>query len=223
MAIPRRRNEPKPDTHQGRNPIELRLRVVEWTKMAAGELRPHPDNWRVHNDKQKRAFRAVCESQGFVGGVLAFRDDTVEGAPLTLLDGHLRQEQLDPQAIIWVGITDLSRAEADFVLTTFDSITGMAETDRDALGRLMQGIQSADAEAARLLSTIAREERVIFPEESPPDWFVNKAPKNAQTPGPQLSPDLEYRILIVCRDEEHQIEMMNELAERNIQCQPLIS
>ena len=138
---------------------DLNLRVRQWRKVPAGKLKQHPGNWRQHPDRQREAFRAVMERAGFVGGLLAFQDTDGQW---TLLDGHLRQEELDPNQPVWVGFTDLSRAEADFVLTTFDSLTGMAEVDPEALEPLIQNIAGEDAAIDSLLSELANEANIDF-------------------------------------------------------------
>ena len=80
-------------------------------------------------------MRALLAEIGFAGAALA--RETPDG--LQLIDGHLRAE-LSPDAKIPVLILDVTEKEAAKLLATFDPIGTMAETDNDALSKLLAEI-----------------------------------------------------------------------------------
>ena len=112
---------------------KIQDRIVELRRVRAGDLIPHPGNHRRHPEAQRRALRAALEQVGMASAVLAREDD--EGR-LHIVDGHLRQEEVDPDEILPVLVLDVTAEEADILLVTVDAITGLAELDLDALGEL---------------------------------------------------------------------------------------
>src|SRR6266550_3707233 len=65
----------------------VRDRIVELTRIRAGELEPNPANWRRHPERQRAALRGLLRQIGYADALLARRD----GQSLVLVDGHLRQ------------------------------------------------------------------------------------------------------------------------------------
>lgn len=123
----------------------MRDRNREFRRVPLAELMANPANWRQHPSDQRRALRAVLEEIGFVGSLLAF-----EGPQgLTLIDGHLRQEEiqgLDADFLVPVAVTDLTQEEADKVLVTYDPLSALATTDGERLATLLDELSpSTDA------------------------------------------------------------------------------
>lgn len=78
----------------------------------------------------------MLERIGYADAVIARETD--DG--LVLIDGHLRAG-LDAEQDVPALIVDLNDAEAGEVLATLDPIAAMAETDKDALNALLDGIR----------------------------------------------------------------------------------
>lgn len=62
--------------------MPYRDRIAELRRVRAGDLRPHPKNWRRHPDTQKRALTSILEQVGVADACIARRTD--EG--LVLID-----------------------------------------------------------------------------------------------------------------------------------------
>ena len=84
----------------------------------------------------------MLERIGYVDAVIA--RETPDG--LMLIDGHLRAD-LVPDAEIPVLVVDLDEAEAGEVLATLDPLVAMAETDTEALHKLVEELGKQTGEA----------------------------------------------------------------------------
>lgn len=118
----------------------MRNRVIELIHVRAGDVLDNPNNWRRHDAAQFAAIRAVLEEVGIAGVLLAYKSERANGA-LVLVDGHGRKAD-SPDEMWPTVVLDLSDEEADKILATFDPISGMAETDTDALRLLVESIQT---------------------------------------------------------------------------------
>jgi hypothetical protein len=49
--------------------MRVRDRIVELRRVRAGDLRPHPKNWRTHPKHQQEALRGILASCGELGYV----------------------------------------------------------------------------------------------------------------------------------------------------------
>ncbi len=112
--------------------IAIRDRVVELRRVRAGDIRPHPKNWRGHPKAQQAALDEALASLGMADVLLAY---VAGDGVLTLVDGHARRER-DLDAVWPVVILDLSDAEAEELLATLDPLAALAETNRGALDEL---------------------------------------------------------------------------------------
>tara|TARA_R110002020_G_scaffold158182_1_gene341246 strand:- start:614 stop:1177 length:564 start_codon:yes stop_codon:yes gene_type:complete len=93
----------------------------------------------------------MLERVGYADAVIARETD--QG--LMLVDGHLRTEESDPDAMIPTLIVDLTEAEADMVLTTLDPLAAMAGTDVDAFASLLRNVGEDDDAISVLFEDIA--------------------------------------------------------------------
>lgn len=100
---------------------------------APEQLLGNPRNWRVHPVEQQKALSGVLNSVGIVDQVI------VNQRTGFVLDGHLRVSLAISEGVPEIPVTyvDLSDEEEAVVLSTFDSIAGMAGTDSEKLGELI--------------------------------------------------------------------------------------
>ena len=110
-------------------------RIKSLRRVRAGDLLPHPKNWRRHPEGQRKAMQAALAEIGYADALLA--RETPEG--LMLVDGHLRAE-LDPDQKVPVLILDVTEAEADKLLATLDPLAGLAEADLEQIRELAGSI-----------------------------------------------------------------------------------
>lgn len=114
--------------------MNIRDRIKEFIRIPAKDLAHNPRNWRRHPKDQRKALRIVLGEIGFAGATLV--RETEDG--YMLIDGHLRQEEVDPDMMVPVLVTDLTEEEADTVLWTFDPLGALADTDKDFLRDLLR-------------------------------------------------------------------------------------
>lgn len=132
----------------------IRDRVIELRKVPAAELAANPANWRTHDERQRTVFRAILDEIGFAGSSLAYYSERAGGL-LTLIDGHLRQEEVGPDFAMACAITDLTDAEADKLIAAFDPVSGMAGADPAKLDELLARVQTESEALHGLLKSLA--------------------------------------------------------------------
>lgn len=129
------RRKPAPTVEK----ISWRNRIKEIKLLPASAVDANPRNWRTHSDDQRAAFRAIMDQVGFAGVELAYHSKR-NGGRLTLIDGHMRKEEVPADFQMHVAITDLNDEEADALLATFDPLGNMAGIDDDKLAALLKDI-----------------------------------------------------------------------------------
>jgi hypothetical protein len=181
---------------KGGGMADLRDRIKEFRRVPAGELHPNPKNWRLHPEGQRSAMSAMLSSIGFVGALVA--RETPAG--LELLDGHLRAD-IAAESKVPVLIVDLSDAEADAMLATYDPLSNLALVDHDKFTDLMKGVTlDENAELRRMVTDLM--EKL---EKEPPD------DDRIEVPGMALQPHEHYDYLVVLASTTHE---WNTLCDR---------
>jgi hypothetical protein len=136
--------------------MQIRNRIKKQTKAKASELQPHPLNWRTHGDEQRKALRAIFGEIGFAGVTLVYKSERNGGA-LTIIDGHLRQDEVGPDFELPIAITDLNDAEADKLLALLHHVGDMAEADPAKLAELVAVLETDSDEVDALLASLTEE------------------------------------------------------------------
>lgn len=140
--------------------MKWRDRKVETVRMRVGDIQPHPMNPKIHPAGQLAPLRGLLETVGKLDDLKAYRSERAGGA-LVFFDGHGRQS-LDPEAEWDVDIYDLTDAEADLAVATFDPIGWQAEQSRAQLDALLREVSTGDAALQKLLSDVAEESGLYF-------------------------------------------------------------
>lgn len=136
---------------QPQPPSLIRDRVRELRRVKASDLMQNQQNWRTHPAEQRSAMSSMLGKIGFAGGVIA--REMPDGS-LLLLDGHMRAEEAG-DSIIPVQILDVTDAEADEILATYNAVGLMGDTDAEKLGALLASVDIQDAGLAALLGDMA--------------------------------------------------------------------
>ena len=104
-------------------------------------------------------------------------------------------------------VTDLSRAEAAKALATFDPIGALAGRDAETRGA-PRGRRRGRGRTEELLALLraARKRGTMT---------TRTAARQTRRVG--------YRVVVVCRDEEHQAELLERLETEGLKCKPLMS
>ena len=116
----------------------IRNRIVAHVTARAGDLLPHPNNWRRHPPDQRRALEDSLGELGDIRSLLGYR---LPDGRIQLIDGHLRRD-LDPERTVTVEVVDLSEEEAAKALLTLDPLAALANTDAKAAQTLFAGLQT---------------------------------------------------------------------------------
>src|SRR5712692_5599178 len=132
----------------------IRNRIVAHVTVRAGDLVPHPNNWRRHPPDQRRAMEDSLAELGDIRSLLGYR---LPDGRIQLIDGHLRRD-LDPERIVTVELVDLTQAEAAKALLTLDPLAMLAETDAQAVQVLAAGLQTESASLRGLWQRLAEDD-----------------------------------------------------------------
>lgn len=172
--------------------------------MKANELRPHPDNWRLHNDAQRTALAAMLDDVGFATAAVAFEN---AAGVLQLIDGHLRTD-LAEDAEIPVLILDVDENEARALLVSLDPLAAMADANAEKLAELLAAqplpigaedllaeLQGITQQVADTLDEAAEENEVAIPE--------------------------TFQVVAACDDEAAQQELYEKLTAAGYVCKLL--
>jgi len=136
--------------------MQIRDRIKELRRVRAGDLKPHPKNWRVHPESQKNALRGLLAEIGYAD-VLLTRE--LPDGSLQIIDGHLRAETT-PDSIVPVLVTDLTEEEAEKVLLTLDPLASMATADKENLESLLASLKFESPDVRAMLEAMATDFKV---------------------------------------------------------------
>ncbi len=181
----------------------IRNRIRGHRRVRAGDLVPHEFNFRKHPARQKAALAALYEEVGFARSLLAYE---LPDGRLKLIDGHLRRD-LDPDMEVDVEILDVTEAEARTLLLSMDPLAALAETDGETHAKLRELTPSRSEALRALWQATARSQAA-----------AQAALEKAAKPIPQ-----QYLILIECKDEEEQVELLERFQSKGLKCKALLS
>lgn len=152
--------------------MQIRDRIKEFKRVPAKDLIPNPKNWRVHSEGQANALRGILSAVGYVDALLA--RETPAG--LQIIDGHLRAETT-PDMEVPVLVLDVTEAEADLILATFDPLGAMADADSEKLESLLAEIETDSEALQTMLDELAEESgiEVEEPEIVDPEPQIDRA------------------------------------------------
>jgi hypothetical protein len=183
--------------------MTIRNRIKEHRRVRAGDLVPHEQNWRNHPDSQKEALKALYDEVGFARSLLAYE---LPDGRLKLIDGHLRRD-LDPDMMVDVEVLNVDDEEARKLLLSMDSVAGLAEADKEVVAQLREITQADSPVLADLWRTLAESEAA-----------TRAVLEDAVKPPPE-----QFFIVVECRDEKDQVELLQKLEAQGITCRALVS
>ena len=141
-------------------PVAWQNRIVGHAVVPAKDLLANPGNWRIHPTEQQQALAKVLDKVGWVQDVVVNRTSGF------IVDGHLRTVlAAEENQQVPVAYVELSEAEENLILATFDQITGMAVPDAEKLAALMSDVQTDFPDLSDMLDRIGRSSE---DEEPPP-------------------------------------------------------
>jgi hypothetical protein len=182
----------------------VRNRIKGHRRVRAGDLVPHELNFRLHPEQQRAALQALYAEVGFARSLLAYE---LPDGRLKLLDGHLRRD-LDPDMEVDVEILDVNDDEARALLLSIDPLAALAQTQEQVHQRLLE-LTPTDSEALAAVWQATANAHLAA---------LSSPPPRAPVPGPA-----QYLILITCRDEPHQVELLGRFTGEGLECRALVA
>jgi hypothetical protein len=176
-------------------------RIKSHRRIRAGDLVPHEWNYRTHPDTQRAALLALYQEVGFARSLLAYE---MPDGRLKLLDGHLRRD-IDPNMEVDVEILDVTDEEARALLLSLDPLAALAETQTQLYQRLLE------------LTPVQSPELMDFWQAAADAAAEEKPTRSFDTVREQ------YLVLVTCRDEEHQVALLQRFQGEGLPCKALLS
>jgi hypothetical protein len=176
----------------------IRNRIKGHRRVRAGDLVPHEWNFRMHPAGQRAALNALYQEIGFARSLLAYE---LPDGRLKLIDGHLRRD-LDPDLEVEVEILDVNDEEARALLLSIDPLAALAQTQEQLHQRLLEMTPAISPDLTAAWQAAAQAAFDLKPE---PLKF-----------GPQTI-EAQFLVLITCRDEGHQVELLKRFAKEGLE------
>ena len=189
----------------------IRNRIKGHRRMRAGELVPHEWNFRLHPEGQTSALEAVYREVGFARSLLAYE---LPDGRLKLIDGHLRRD-IDPDMEVDVEILDVNEEEARTLLLSIDPLASLAETQRQLHDRLME-VTPTPSEELKAAWQAAVETKMR-------EWGSNTPDRPDKSVWPTDVGPEQWLVLVTCRDEQHQIEVLERCQEEGLEARALMA
>jgi hypothetical protein len=182
----------------------IRNRIKEHRKVRAGDLVPYEWNYRVHPELQRAALAGIYQEVGFARSLLAYE---LPDGRLKLIDGHLRRD-IDPDMEVDLEVLDVNEEEARQLLLTIDPLASLAQQQEQLRERLLEisPTNSADLQSAW---RAAADGLLETPHWEPPA-------------GVQDVPE-QFLILVTCRDEKQQVELLGRFQKEGLPCKALLA
>jgi hypothetical protein len=201
-------DSPQPTAHHSplatRHSPPVRNRIKCHRKVRAGDLLAHEWNFRVHPAGQNAALAGIYQEVGFARSLLAY--ELADGR-LKLIDGHLRRD-IDPDMEVDVEVLDVTEEEARKLLLSIDPLASLAEQQEQFRQRLLEitPIRSTELQAALQASV----DDLLKTRHTPP-------------PGGFQTIKEQFLILVTCRDEKEQVELLRRFTEEGYTCKALVA
>jgi hypothetical protein len=184
--------------------MSIRNRIKAHRRVRAGDLVPHEFNFRSHGDDQRAALQALYQEVGFARSLLVYE---LPDGRLKLIDGHLRRD-IDANMEVEVEVLDVTEEEARTLLLSIDPLAALAETQQQLRQRLQELVPEVPEELRLAWEATARAALDGPPAES--RW-------ERQTVREQ------FAVIVTCRDEGHQIELLRRCRDERLECKALVT
>jgi hypothetical protein len=180
----------------------IRNRIKAHRKVRAGDLVPNEWNFRTHPAAQRAALAGIYEEVGFARSLLAYE---LPDGRLKLIDGHLRRD-LDPDMEVDVEILDVTDDEACQLLLTIDPLASLA-TQQDQLHERLLAFTPTNSDALRAAWQTTADALLEIPHTDPP--------------GCTSLPE-QFYIIVTCRDETRQLELLARFQKEGWPCRAVV-
>lgn len=189
--------------------MQIRDRIIDFRRVKAGLLRPHPKNWRTHPPAQQDALRGVLAEIGYAGALLARQ---LPDGSLELIDGHLRAETT-PDMEVPVLVVDLDEVEAAKLLALHDPLAGLAEANQEVLGELLANVETENDAVRAMLDKML--------DGADEECEAENDGQDAETEETLTVPEA-FQVVVECRDEPQQQAVYERLTDEGYACRLLM-
>jgi hypothetical protein len=141
---------------------------------------------------------------GFARSLLAYE---LPDGRLKLIDGHLRRE-IDPDMEVEVEVLDVTEAEARELLLSIDPLVGLGQMQEQLYARLRQTTPARQPELEALWAEAARRSVEA----------LERGSRRVERAIPE-----QYLVLVTCRDEKQQVELLERFQGEGLECKALLS
>lgn len=133
--------------------MEWKNRIIGHGSKPASQFQAHPNNWRKHPARQRKAVKGSLDDLGWIDTVI---ENVRTGH---LIDGHERvwQAMDNGDAEVPYIQVDLSEAEEAQALLSLDAIAALAESDAEKIDALLQEVKTDNADVMEFLADMAKD------------------------------------------------------------------
>jgi hypothetical protein len=181
---------------------DIRNRIKGHRRVRAGDLVEHEWNYRYHPPGQRAAVEALYRDVGFARSLLAFE---LPDGRLKLIDGHLRRD-LDADMEVEVEVLDVNEEEARTLLLSIDPLASLARTQEQLRDRLVELAPPVSEDLKRAWHEAAQRSLETLKQERPGI----------------TSYDEQFLIVVTCRDEAHQVELLGAFQKQGLPCKAVV-
>ena len=185
--------------------MKIRDRIKELRRVKAGQLIPHPSNWRTHPAAQQDALRGLLAEIGYADALIA--RELADGS-LQLIDGHLRAETT-PDVEVPVLVVDLDEAEAAKLLALHDPLTELAGINHDVLADLLAEVETQSEAVQEVLNNMLSQSDTLVV-----DDHADELP-------PEVDIASSFQLVVECRDEADQQDVYELMTGKGYVCRLL--
>lgn len=129
-------------------------RIIGYGEAEPDQLLANPNNWRIHPKYQQDALLGVLNEVGIVQNIIVNQQTGF------VVDGHARiaLAMRNGQKTIPVTYVDLTAAEEELIIMTFDPIDAQAATDKVKLEELLNSAKANDKQLEEFIALMREEE-----------------------------------------------------------------
>jgi hypothetical protein len=182
--------------------MKIRNRIIAHVTIRAGDLVPHPLQFRLHPDAQRNALAASLKEVGFARSLLGYR---LPDGRIQLIDDHLRRD-IDPEMEVTVELVDVTADEARKLLLTIDPLAACAETDPEMAAELARMVATDDEYLQKLWDSLTDSPTI--------EELLQKTEPAVKE---------QFLILVTCNDEAQQCELLQRFHQEGLTCKALLS
>jgi DNA modification methylase len=151
--------------------MEWKNRIIGHGSKPASKFQAHPNNWRKHPARQRKAVKGSLDDLGWIDTVI---ENVRTGR---LIDGHERVWQAldNGDAEVPYIQVDLSESEEAQALLSLDATAALAESDAEKIDALLREVKTDNADVMEFLEDMAKDNGLYQDEQKDAEPQIDKA------------------------------------------------